>query len=148
MLERFCHDRQVDLTTLETTGNGENLALVDQKVSSEFEEYHQHNQNENCLTTNSPTEDRHKLSLFDRKEGVELFAETPLRAYDQIGLDEDRLDEERRRLPPPVITVMVDDRIRGVGKLKISTGNHGMGGLEILGESDGAEQNILTLLPS
>lgn len=40
LLERFCHDHQVDLTTLETTGNGENLALVDQKVSSEFEEYH------------------------------------------------------------------------------------------------------------
>jgi len=40
LLERFCHDHQVDLTTLETTGNGENLALVDQKVTSEFEEYH------------------------------------------------------------------------------------------------------------
>jgi hypothetical protein len=40
LLERFCQDRQVDLTTLETSGNGENLALVDQKVSSEFEEYH------------------------------------------------------------------------------------------------------------
>ncbi|WNZ81627.1 DUF3223 domain-containing protein [Pseudomonas sp. P108] len=40
LLERFCHDRQVDLTTLETYANGENLALVNQKVSSEFEEYH------------------------------------------------------------------------------------------------------------
>lgn len=40
LLERFCHDRQVDLTTLETSGNRENLALFDQKVSSEFEEYH------------------------------------------------------------------------------------------------------------
>lgn len=40
LLERFCQDRQVDLTTFETSGNGENLALVDQKVSSEFEEYH------------------------------------------------------------------------------------------------------------
>ncbi|MGF6208601.1 DCL family protein [Pseudomonas frederiksbergensis] len=40
LLERFCEDRQVDLTTLETYANGENLALVNQKVSSEFEEYH------------------------------------------------------------------------------------------------------------
>lgn len=40
LLERFCQDRQINLTTLEATGNGENLALVDQQVSSEFEEYH------------------------------------------------------------------------------------------------------------
>ncbi|MFJ5282872.1 hypothetical protein ACIP66_03320 [Pseudomonas sp. NPDC088429] len=40
LLERFCEDRQVDLTTLETYANGENLALVNQKLSSEFEEYH------------------------------------------------------------------------------------------------------------
>ncbi|MNL83458.1 hypothetical protein D3C87_2111100 [compost metagenome] len=42
LLERFCQDHQIDLTALETSGNGENLALVDQRVSSEFEEYHRY----------------------------------------------------------------------------------------------------------
>lgn len=41
-----------------------------------------------CLTANSPTEDGHKLALFDLKEGVELFAVTPQRAGEHIGFDE------------------------------------------------------------
>lgn len=40
LLERFCQDRKVDLTAIETSGNGENLALKDLKISSAFEEYH------------------------------------------------------------------------------------------------------------
>lgn len=43
------------------------------------------------LTANSQIEDGYKLSLFDLKEGVELFAATLLRADDQSGLDENRL---------------------------------------------------------
>lgn len=45
------------------------------------------------------------------------------------------VDDEGRRLPPPVITAMFDDRTRVVDKLTISTGNHGIGGLEMLGKS-------------
>ncbi|MFQ6557615.1 DCL family protein [Pseudomonas sp. Lb2C1-1] len=40
LLERFCQDRKVDLTKLETFGNGEKLALVDQNISSAFAQYH------------------------------------------------------------------------------------------------------------
>lgn len=40
LLERFSRDRQVDLAALGTSGNGENLALVDLNISSAFEEYH------------------------------------------------------------------------------------------------------------
>ncbi|WP_285412597.1 DCL family protein [Pseudomonas sp. lyk4-40-TSB-59a] len=40
LLERFCQDRQVDLSVLETRGNGETLELVDKEVSSAFEEFH------------------------------------------------------------------------------------------------------------
>ncbi|SEB62416.1 hypothetical protein SAMN04490193_1798 [Pseudomonas marginalis] len=40
LLERFCQDRKVDLTKLETFGNGEKLALVDQNISSAFVQYH------------------------------------------------------------------------------------------------------------
>ncbi|RVU51117.1 hypothetical protein EOL67_13535 [Pseudomonas syringae pv. syringae] len=41
-----------------------------------------------CLTANSPTEDGRKLGLYDLKEGVELFAVTPQRAFERIGFDE------------------------------------------------------------
>ncbi|OSN67623.1 hypothetical protein BV349_01617 [Pseudomonas syringae pv. actinidiae] len=41
-----------------------------------------------CLTANSPTEDGRKLALYDLKEGVELFAVTPQRAFERIGFDE------------------------------------------------------------
>jgi hypothetical protein len=41
-----------------------------------------------CLTANSPTEDGHKLALFDLKERVELFAVTALRPFERIGFDE------------------------------------------------------------
>ncbi|MDY0833566.1 MULTISPECIES: DCL family protein [unclassified Pseudomonas] len=40
LLERFCQDRKVDLAALETSGNGENLALMDLKISTAFEDYH------------------------------------------------------------------------------------------------------------
>lgn len=40
------------------------------------------------LTANRPTEDRCKLALDDLKEGVELFAVTPQRAFERIGFDE------------------------------------------------------------
>lgn len=40
LLERLCQDRNVDLTKLETFGNGEKLALVDQTISSAFAQYH------------------------------------------------------------------------------------------------------------
>jgi hypothetical protein len=45
------------------------------------------------------------------------------------------VDEEGRRLPSPVITAMVDDRTRVVNKLTISTGNHSIGGLDMLGKA-------------
>lgn len=41
-----------------------------------------------CLTANSPTEDGRKLALYDLKEGVELFAVTPQRAFERVGFDE------------------------------------------------------------
>lgn len=41
------------------------------------------------------------------------------------------VDDEGRRLPPPVMTVIVDERTRVVSRLTISIGNHG-GVLEIL----------------
>lgn len=40
LLERFCQDRKVDLTKLETFGSGEKLTLVDQNISSAFAQYH------------------------------------------------------------------------------------------------------------
>ncbi|NWB50145.1 DCL family protein [Pseudomonas gingeri] len=40
LLERFCQDRQVDLSVLETRGNGETLELVDKRVASAFEAFH------------------------------------------------------------------------------------------------------------
>jgi len=43
------------------------------------------------LTANSQTGDGYKPYLFDLKEGVEIFAATPLCADDQNGLDENRL---------------------------------------------------------
>lgn len=41
-----------------------------------------------CMTENSPTEDGRKLALYDLKDGVELFAVTPQRAFVHIGFDE------------------------------------------------------------
>jgi hypothetical protein len=41
-----------------------------------------------CTTANSPTEDGHKLFLFDLKEGRQLFAVTPGRACERFELDE------------------------------------------------------------
>ncbi|WP_227443691.1 tetratricopeptide repeat protein [Pseudomonas cannabina] len=41
-----------------------------------------------CLTANSSTEDGRKLTLYELKKGVELFAVTPLRAFERIGFDE------------------------------------------------------------
>ncbi|NWB99597.1 DCL family protein [Pseudomonas gingeri] len=40
LLEKFCEDHQVDLSTLEARGNGETLELVDKEIASAFEEYH------------------------------------------------------------------------------------------------------------
>ncbi|WP_080925954.1 DUF3223 domain-containing protein [Pseudomonas chlororaphis] len=40
LLERFCGDHGVDLTRLGTIGNGEELSLTNQYISSAFEEYH------------------------------------------------------------------------------------------------------------
>lgn len=40
LLERFCQDRNVDLTKLETFGSAEKLALVDQNISSAFAQHH------------------------------------------------------------------------------------------------------------
>jgi hypothetical protein len=45
-----------------------------------------------CLTANSPTEDGRKLALYDLKEGVELFAVTPQRAFERIGFDEKSME--------------------------------------------------------
>jgi hypothetical protein len=42
LLERFCQDQKVDLSSLETIGNGETLELVDKGISSAFEEFHRH----------------------------------------------------------------------------------------------------------
>ncbi len=44
-----------------------------------------------CTTANSPTEDAHKLFLFDLKEGRQLFAVTPARACERFGFDETAL---------------------------------------------------------
>jgi hypothetical protein len=41
-----------------------------------------------CTTANSPTEDTHKLFLFDLKEGRQLFAVTPARACERFEFDE------------------------------------------------------------
>ncbi len=41
-----------------------------------------------CLTANSPTEDGRKLALYDLKQGVQIFAVTPQRAFERIGFDE------------------------------------------------------------
>lgn len=40
LLEQFSHEREVDLSVLETRGNGERLELVDEEVSGAFEEFH------------------------------------------------------------------------------------------------------------
>ncbi|AJO78641.1 DUF3223 domain-containing protein [Pseudomonas sp. MRSN 12121] len=40
LLERFCGDHGIDLTKLGTIGNGEQLSLTNQYISSAFEEYH------------------------------------------------------------------------------------------------------------
>ncbi|MFJ2318818.1 hypothetical protein [Pseudomonas sp. NPDC087817] len=66
------------------------------------------------MTVHSLVEDRHKLSLFDLKEGAELFAATPLRAYDQMGLDEDRLElimkaTRGREIPVPGGGALLDE---------------------------------------
>ena len=41
-----------------------------------------------CTTAISPTEDAHKLFLFDLKAGRQLFAVTPARACERFGFDE------------------------------------------------------------
>lgn len=41
-----------------------------------------------CTTANSPTEDAHKLFLFDLKEGRQLFAVTPARACERFEFHE------------------------------------------------------------
>ncbi|EST14360.1 hypothetical protein EDP1_1430 [Pseudomonas putida S610] len=40
LLARFCRAHQVDLSSLETTGNGMGLALVDSKIRGAFVSYH------------------------------------------------------------------------------------------------------------
>ncbi|MDI9778464.1 DCL family protein [Pseudomonas putida] len=40
LLAHFCRTHQIDLSSLETTGNGMNLALVDHSISDAFVEYH------------------------------------------------------------------------------------------------------------
>lgn len=44
-----------------------------------------------CTTANSPTDDAHKLFLFDIKEGRQLFAVTPARACERFEFDEANL---------------------------------------------------------
>lgn len=40
LLKQFCEHYQIDLSLLETVGNGETLALLDESVTKSFEEFH------------------------------------------------------------------------------------------------------------